>query len=77
MWAKHYTAGRLVVAESDEEKKEIVIRMEELSLHPIFCLYLLGYFSSITQMVVGSAVIGKETACAFKQGTYHEYTFNW
>lgn len=77
MWRKHYTLGDLVPAELDEKKKILILRLKNLSLHPIFCCYLTGYFSKVVEMVVKAPVSCQETKCVFRGDEYHEYLFKW
>ncbi len=78
MWKKHYTVGRLE-AEADEKKRRIKVRVRELDLHPLFCVYLRGYFSVIMQMTVGQEVQVRHTSCPFEdeKDKFHEYEIKW
>ncbi len=78
MWNKHWTVGRLVPVELDEKKKYAVIRVEGFDLHPVYCVYLKGYFAGIVQMLIKAPNIdSQETKCAFKGDPYHEFTVRW
>jgi len=77
MWLKHYRAGNLVVREISEKDKRIVLRLENLTLNPIFCKYLEGYFLTVVHMVVGSATTSSEIACPFRGDLAHEYLLTW
>lgn len=77
IWRKHYTVGNLVPAELDEEKKVIILRLENINLHPIFCRYLSGYFLTIVKMIVKAKTTCQETKCFFRGDQYHEYLFKW
>ncbi len=77
MWRRHYTVGDLVPAEIDEEKKTMLLNLENIALHPIFCLYLTGYFAKTVELVVKSSAECKETKCTFRGDSYHEYSFKW
>ncbi len=78
MWSKHWTVGRLVPVELDEKQKYAVIRVEEFDLHPVYCIYLEGYFAGIVQMLVkASKIDSQETKCAFKGDPYHEFIVKW
>jgi len=78
MWKKHYTVGQLS-AEIDEDKKYAVVGLNGLDVHPIFCCYLNGYFSTVLQMVVKERVTSKEVKCPFKnsQTQEHEFLLKW
>ncbi|MEI6597110.1 MAG: hypothetical protein WCL13_02770 [bacterium] len=78
IWRKHWSIGELIPVELNEEKKYAIIQIKNFKLHPIFCLYLGGYFCGTVQMLVKSAVIDfEETKCSFSGGEYHEYTIKW
>lgn len=75
-WKEHYTVGELEVAKFDEKNKEMIINLKNLKTHPIFCLYLEGYFERVL-LFVEKGVRVKETKCIFKNASYHEYFFTW
>jgi predicted hydrocarbon binding protein len=77
IWRKHYTVGELIVVESNEEKKFIILRLKDFNLHPIICFYLAGYFSTVLKMIVKKPVFCQETKCFFRGDKYHEYLFKW
>ena len=78
MWDKHWTVGKLVPVELNEKQKYAVIRVEGFDLHPIYCIYLEGYFTGIVQMLVKlPKVDAKETKCSFKGEPYHEFLIKW
>jgi len=76
IWKRHYTAGYLN-AETNEEKRYLVLRLRNLTLHSLFCCYLEGYFSTILRMVVKDPITSEETKCPFKGDKYHEFLFKW
>ena len=47
IWKKYYTIGGLVVKDINEEKQYITLNVKDFNIHPIHCLHLSGYFSSI------------------------------
>jgi len=77
LWKKHYTTGKLSVIELDEEARKIVLRIEDTSLHPLICQYLVGYLASVTQMIIGVPILMKETKCTSLGEKYHEYSGTW
>ena len=78
MWEKHYTVGQLS-AKIYENKQYGIVGLKGLAIHPIFCSYLKGYFSTVLQMVVKARVTSEEVKCPFKnaQDKYHEYLLKW
>jgi hypothetical protein len=73
-WRMHHTIGNLEVINLDEKSKDVTLRLNDIKIHPILCLYLEGYFERIYEFVVGKGN-GKctETKCMFKGAPYHEY----
>jgi predicted hydrocarbon binding protein len=77
MWEKHYTVGKLEPIEMNTEEKFIRARIYDINLHPIFCDYLMGYFSSVIKMGVGEEVEPEEIKCIHRGDDYHEFTIRW
>ena len=77
MWRTIYTVGEAEVGEINEEEKYAVLIIKDFLIIPIYCLYLIGYFSSILQLIVGNKVTCKETKCPFKGDEYHEFVLKW
>ena len=74
-WEKHYTVGELKTIKLDDETKEAIIRLKDIKIHPLFCLYLEGYYERMYQLIVGKEGRCRETKCMFKGASYHEYLF--
>ena len=78
-WKKHWTIGTLKPKNIKEH--EITIILEGIDFHPIYCIYLEGYFETIMAMTrpKGSKVEVKEISCPFKghEANSHEYLFKW
>jgi len=77
MWRKYYTIGDLKIKELDEEKKYIIVTIEDFHLHPIHCLHMKGYFSNLVRTVVGKEITCQETKCVHKGDKYHEFLLKW
>jgi len=78
IWKEHWTTGEFIPVELDEEKKFAVARVKDFNLHPVYCTYLRGYFSTFTQITVGGReIICQETKCPFRGDEYHEYLIKW
>ena len=77
MWRKYFSIGDLDIAEINEEEKYVILRIKNYYLHPIHCQILIGYLSSILQIVVKSPVTCEETKCTFQGDEYHEYLLKW
>ncbi|MFH0791929.1 MAG: hypothetical protein V1905_01815 [bacterium] len=65
IWKRHYGVGELTATMADENARIVILRLIDLNIHPVFCVYLSGYFSTIAQMVTGSQVLCRETKCFF------------
>jgi hypothetical protein len=74
-WKKHYTTGKLEVVYFNDETKDVTVHLKDIKIHPLFCLYLEGYFERLYQFVTGKEGRAKETKCMFKGAPYHEYVF--
>lgn len=74
-WTAHYTVGELEVIDLNDETKDATLCLKGIKIHPLFCLYLEGYFERMYQFIVGKKGRCKETKCMFKGAPYHEYVF--
>lgn len=77
LWEKHYTVGKLKVADHNDEEKYIILRLSDFDLHPFHCQDLKGYFSIVTQMIVGKEVDCQEKKCVHRGDDYHEFVLTW
>lgn len=75
-WKEHYTVGELEVVKFDAQNKELIIHLKGLKTHPIFCLYLEGYYERVIMFVEQNVTV-RETKCMLKGDPQHEYTFKW
>jgi hypothetical protein len=77
MWREHFTVGDLEISEFSEEKKDIVVRLKNFQIHPVYCTIFKGYFSKIVQMTINKPTICQETKCSFRGDQYHEFLVTW
>jgi hypothetical protein len=78
IWTQHFTIGQLIPIELNEEKKYAILRLKDFNLHPVYCIYLGGYFCGILNMLVRTSQITfEETKCTFRGDEYHEYLIKW
>ena len=77
MRKRYLTVGELEVIEAEEEKKYIILRIENFRFHPIHCQILKGFISTIIQMIVNSKVSCEETKCVYEGDEYHEFLLRW
>ena len=74
IWRKHWTSGNLIPLNYDEKNKVVIIQIKEFNLHPIYCVYLQGYFSAIFRLLIKSEkATCQETKCSFKGEQLHEF----
>jgi len=77
-WTKHYTVGKLEDYEFNDKEKYLVLRLHDFKIHPILCIYYLGYYLRISQYVFESEKITiEETKCMFRGDAYHEFVIRW
>ena len=78
LWRKQATEGELVPVEFDKKRKQAIVRLKNINLHPLYCRYLQGYISGILKMlIVTEKITCRETKCSFKGDEYHEYLIKW
>lgn len=77
MWQKYYTIGSLRVMELDKEKKWGILRLENFPLHPLLRQDLIGYFSTVIQMVVKDKVSCETRECGRGEKNCHEFVIKW
>lgn len=75
-WKEHYTLGELEVIKAKEKEKEMVLHLKGIEIHPIFCLYLEGYFEGVMRFIYPQTQC-QERKCTFKGDPWHEYYFKW
>lgn len=78
MWREYWTRGNLSVRDYDEEKRYVIIRIENFDLHPIYCRCLEGYLNGLAKMVTKTKKPEcQEIECPFKGGKAHEFLIKW
>jgi len=77
MHRKYMTVGDAKVVEGDLEKKYVIIRIENLKLHPLHCETSKGSFLSGVKMLIKGEVTIEETKCVHRGDEYHEYLLKW
>jgi hypothetical protein len=77
MWQKYYSIGSLSVTDYNEEERRAVLRITNFSLHPVWCQDIIGFFSSMVQMIVGDEAQCQETKCTHRGDKYHEFVVTW
>jgi hypothetical protein len=75
-WQEHYTVGVLESIKIDDTKKEAILHLRDISIHPLFCKYLEGYFEKIYEFSLeGRKGSCTEIECEFSGAAYHSYEF--
>lgn len=84
LWPRHYTIGNIKIVDFNERKENqrikgsCLIKLRDFKVHPILCIYLKGYFSTIPKM---GAEVKKltieEIKCPFKGDSFHQYSAKW
>lgn len=77
MWRRYNRGGELKVIEYNDKEGYGILRVENFRLHPFHCQYLMGYFSSVVQMIVGNKATCTETKCVHRGDEYHEFLLKW
>jgi hypothetical protein len=77
MWKDYFTVGSLKIVEHDKQGKRVVLRVEDFTLHSIYCRCLEGFFGNIVKMVLGAKSVNcKETKCSISEDC-HEFIVTW
>lgn len=78
-WDKHYRDfGKLEGVKVDEKNREAILRLSNFQVHPLFCLYLEGFFARVASLgLPNKKVECKETKCVFNGFPYNEFKITW
>jgi predicted hydrocarbon binding protein len=77
IWRDSYTVGDLKITEVNEEKRYVIVRLENFYHHPLHCFTVKGYMYSIIKMIKKGSVTCQETKCVHKGDKYHEFLLEW
>jgi len=78
IWKKYYSVGSLKSTELNKPEKFVILRLENFNAHPILCVYLSGFFSTLLKMIIKNSVIScEEIKCCFHGDESHEYLLKW
>jgi len=75
-WLQHYTVGEIKVLKLDEKNKEMIGYLKGVEPHPIYLLYLEGYFEKMLGFVK-DGVTAKVRESVSNAESYHEFIFRW
>ncbi len=78
MWREYWSIGKVSVKKHDEMSRTIVLQIEDLDLHPLYCRCLEGYFEGVAKMVTNAAKTEcREIECVFSGGKGHEFEIKY
>lgn len=79
LWNEHYKdIGKLSTAKFNEEKRILILRLEDFKVHPIFCSYFIGYFTKVSSFgLKNKKPRCVETKCNFRGDSYHDFKITW
>jgi hypothetical protein len=78
MWREYWTRGELKVEEYNKKKRYVVIKIQGIDIHPVYCRCLEGYFKSIAKMANKSEKTScREIECSFKEGEGHKFLIKY
>lgn len=77
MWRTYFTVGDIKTVDFDEEKRYVILRLENFRFIPILCQNLKGYFEGMTEIILKKKTTCKETKCIYRGDDYHEFVIKW
>ncbi len=78
LWRRNVDYGCLEPYEFNERDKFLVFRLKEYALHPLVCIYIRGYLTSLFEQIMGKEKVKvEEISCVFSGSQYHEYKIYW
>ena len=77
IWKKYYTIGDLKAIELNKDKRYLILRLKDFNIHPLHCLHVGGYLSSVVKMVVKKQVSCEEVKCIYRGDDCHEFLLRW
>jgi len=78
-WHKHFDFSEMETAGFSEKEKYGIIMIKDFhKYHPLICVYHQGYFTRITELMLGSKEVKvNHTRCLFKGDPYEEFKITW
>jgi predicted hydrocarbon binding protein len=77
IWKMYFTVGELEMVEFHEKEGLAIIRLEDFRVHPLECKFLIGFWSTLLQLLIKKEVTCEETKCMHKGDEYHEFLLKW
>ncbi len=78
IWGKHYTVGELEIENDGIERGEMVIKVKDFEIDPVYCPVLKAYFIELLKMMTAKKEIKvKEEKCVFRGDDICQFVLNW
>ncbi|MBD3208734.1 MAG: hypothetical protein GF370_04775 [Candidatus Nealsonbacteria bacterium] len=77
MWRRYHTEGNLRFVKVDKEQGTLVLRLEDFPTIDSHLQYLIGYFSAILQMIVGSETSCEVRECDNQEKECYKFLLKW
>jgi predicted hydrocarbon binding protein len=77
-WKKKSTTSTVKLVEFDKKKRKMTLKLTNYNRHSTVCYLLMNSFAKIVELASGSKKVeAKETKCAFRGDSYHEFQITW
>lgn len=78
LWRRNVDYGILEPHEFNQKEKFMTFNLKDYALHPLVCIYIRGYLTSLFEQINGRNTIKvDELNCIFMGNPYHSYKVNW
>lgn len=76
-WRRYWSVGSME-GEFHEDERYVVIRLKDIELHPIHCVYVSGYFKGVAEMIKKfKRVTVEKVKCRCRGHEYCEWVVRW
>ncbi len=78
-WQTHFDFGKMETPELNEKENYLVLTLKEFDIHPIYCVFLTGYFETMAGFILGKKenIFCEEKECVFRGDPHHLFTIKW
>jgi len=77
-WRSHFDIGQTETPEFNLKDKYLVLILKNFDLHPIYCVFLTGYFETMAKFILNREKVECfEEECTFKGFPYHKFIIKW
>ncbi len=79
IWRRYFmNAGKLEVERIDEDNHNIIIKITEFDIHPLYCRQIEGTISQLFSYIFKKKIVQvDEVECTFKGGNNHKFSISW